>query len=105
MKIPKRLLKSKQRKEMWKEASRMLKKLDKQFNFSEIYAVGSFVSDKKRPADIDFTVVTKMEKNNSAWPIDIVIVPKTDDSNYYIKDISKWMKQRYKKGCEPIKLK
>ena len=90
---------------MWKDASRIIKGFDKRFKFSEIYAIGSFVSKKKRPADIDFTVVAKMKNESSAWPIDIVLVPKNHDSMYYIEDIRKWMKQRYGPKCEPIKLK
>lgn len=105
MKIPKNLLSSKQRKEMWKDASKIIAKLDKKLKFCEIYAVGSFVSKKKRPADIDFTLVVKTKsKENPCWPIDIVIVPKSDKTNFYLKDIEKWMKSRYGK-VKIIKLK
>jgi hypothetical protein len=105
MRIPKKLLSSPQRKEMWKDASKIIKKLDKSIKFSEIYSIGSFVSKKRRPADIDFTIVAKIKsKNNPCWPIDIVIVPKSDKTDIYIKDIEKWMKSRYGK-VKAIKLK
>ena len=105
MKIPKALLKTKQRKEMWRDASRIVIRLDKKLGFSEIYAIGSFVSKKKRPSDIDFALVTKIKKDNSAWPIDLVIVPEGDNTEEYLKDICKWMKRKYKRKCKAIKLK
>lgn len=104
-KAPRKLLSTRQRKDMWKDAVKLLNKLDKKINFSEIYLIGSFVSKKKRPADIDFCVVTKGINNSSAYPIDIVIVPNCDKTEVYIKDIKKWMKKRYGQCCKPIRLK
>lgn len=90
---------------MWRDANIIIKKLDKHLDFSEIWAIGSFVSKKKRPADIDFTIVTKLKHKSSAWPIDIVIVPKNSNTKLCLEDIQKWMKQRYGHKCDLIRLK
>ena len=105
MKIPSKFLGSKRRKEMWKDASEIVKKLDQELNFSQIYIVGSFISKKKRPADIDFTVVAKLKHKKAAWPMDIVLVPEGDKMDFYLNDINKWVKTRYKSKCGMIKLK
>jgi len=104
--LPKRYLSSKARKDMWRDAKKIITKLDKALDFSEIYVDGSFVSKKNRPADIDFAIVTKLAKRNKkGWPIDIVILPAGEDSEYYLKDIKKWLKNRYGKECVPVRLK
>ena len=105
MKIPKKLLNTKQRKQMWKDGSRIVKRLDKILNFSEIYAIGSFFSHKKNPYDIDFTLVAKIKKDNNAWPIDLVIVPEGEKTKKHIKFCEDWMNKKYGKNAKVIKLK
>lgn len=53
--IPKKLLQSKYRKEMWKHAQNIIKKLRKDLPISSVYLLGSFTTKKKRPADVDLT--------------------------------------------------
>jgi len=107
MKLPKSLLNTKDRKEMWSEAKEILTKIDKSLDISEAYVIGSYASSKRRPCDVDIAVVTKVKnrKKNSAWPIDIVIIPENEDTKKYLEDISKWMKNRYKKETKIIKIK
>ena len=106
MKEPKKLLTTKDRKEMWKEAKLMLTKVDKALGISEAYIVGSFASNKKRPADIDFAIVTKVKKKSSAWPIDFLILPESgENTKVYLNDMKKWMKKRYGERVDIVKLK
>jgi len=73
--LPKKYLSTKDRKEMWSQAKKIISKVDKELDFSEVYAVGSMISNKKNPNDIDFAIVTKLknQKSNSAFPIDLII--------------------------------
>src|SRR3989338_10755908 len=105
MKDPKKLLKTKDRKEMWKEAKEILNKINKSLDISEAYVIGSYASNKKRPCDVDIAIVTKVKNRpkNSAWPIDIVIIPENENKDKILQDINKWMKNRYKKSTEIIK--
>ncbi len=107
MKIPKKLLKTKDRKEMWKEAEQVIKKIDRTLDISEAYVIGSYASNKKRPCDVDIAIVTKVKNRakNSAWPIDVVIIPENEDTERILSDINKWMKNRYKQSTEIIRIK
>ena len=105
--LPKKYLSTKERKETWSQAKKVLTKVDKGFNFSEVYAIGSMISNKKNPNDIDFAIITKMKnkKSNSAYPIDFTILPQNEDLQDYLKFFEKYMKNEYDPLCKPIKLK
>jgi len=76
-KIPAALLKSKSRKEMWKNTLRILNTIEKQFSISSAYLLGSFTTKKRRPADVDFLILlqTKEKKAQSKWSVDLQISP------------------------------
>jgi hypothetical protein len=105
--LPKKYLSTKQRKEMWSQAKKVLTKVDKELNFSEVYAIGSMVSNKKNPNDIDFAIITKMKnkKSNSSYPIDLIILPENEDLPNYLKFFEKYMKKKYGTSSKPVKLK
>ena len=104
LKLPKELLKTKARKEMWKEAKKIISKVDKKIGLKEAYVMGSFTSKKKRPADIDFAIIIKTKNNSSAWPIDLLILPDNVNKNKYLKDLKQWMISRNGKSSM-VKLK
>ncbi|MFH1972438.1 MAG: nucleotidyltransferase domain-containing protein [archaeon] len=105
--LPKKYLETKERKEMWEEAKKILTKIDKTLDFSEVYVVGSFATDKKSPNDIDFAVIAKVKskKSNISWPIDFIILPENEDKNEYLDFFREYMKKKYKKGSGMVKLK
>ena len=61
-KIPKKLLRSKYRKEMWRNSHKIIKKLEEIIPISEAYVLGSFTTKKRRPADVDFIVLLNISK-------------------------------------------
>jgi len=107
-KIPKNLLNSKYRKEVWENAQEILKKLEKTLPISSAYLLGSFTTKKRRPADVDFILLLQMKENkqNSKWSVDLVLAPENNYGNFVLEDAKKWMKQKYgSKKSAVIKLK
>lgn len=101
--IPKKYLNTKDREDMWKEAKKILSKLEP--DLDEIYAVGSFTSDKKSPGDIDFCIVTKSKQKNPTFPVDLLIVPQGEDAKEYLEFIEKYMKKKHGNAFKPVRLK
>ncbi|HLD60718.1 MAG TPA: hypothetical protein VJA27_01115 [Patescibacteria group bacterium] len=95
--IPKKLLSSRYRKEMWKNSNQIVKKIEKVLPISSVHLLGSFTTKKKRPADVDFILLlkTKDKKSNTSWSIDLVIAPNNKHGDFIVEDAKKWMKQKY----------
>ncbi len=104
-KIPKSLLKSKYRKEMWKNSQQILKKLEKVIPVSSIYLFGSFATKKTRPADTDFIILVKTKNQKGKWAVDLPIVPDNEYGQAVLEDAKKWMKQKYGKKFAAVRLK
>lgn len=107
-KIPKELLKSAQRREMWKNALRVIDRIEKVLPISSVHLRGSFKTKKKRPADVDFIVLLKTRERNpkAKWSVDFVIAPDNKYGKYVLDDATKWMKQKYgSKKSSVIKLR
>jgi len=106
-KIPKSLLNSKYRKEMWGNSLKIIKKLEKTLPISSAYLLGSFTTKKKRPADVDLIILLKTkDKTKSNWSVDFVIAPESEHGDLLLEDAKKWMKQKYgAKKSAFIKLK
>ena len=106
--MPKNFLKNNYRKEMRYNAKKVIKKLEKILNISEIYLLGSFVTKKRRPADVDIIILlkTKHLSQKSKWAVDFVVTPSNKFGEETLKDAEKWMKQKYGyKNMAFIKLK
>ncbi|KKS96526.1 hypothetical protein A3B05_02370 [Candidatus Giovannonibacteria bacterium RIFCSPLOWO2_01_FULL_43_160] len=106
--MPKKLLQSSYRKEMWKNVLEMMDKIEKVLPISSMHVMGSFASKKRRPADIDFIVLlkTKNGRQNKNWSVDLVIAPDNRHGKYLQEDCAKWMKQKYgSKKCEILRLR
>lgn len=96
-KVPsKKLLKSSYRKELWKNAKEIINKIEKVLPIASMHLTGSFVSKKRRPADVDFIVMLKTPINKSSkWSLDLVIAPDNSHGKELLEDNKKWMKQKY----------
>lgn len=105
--LPKKYLSDSNRQNMWKNIKPIISKIDKKLNFKNVYVVGSFVSKKKNPNDIDFAVIAKVKdkKSNLAYPVDFIILPENEDLDQYLKFFRKYMAKKYGSSCKPIKLK
>lgn len=107
-KIPKHLLKTQYRKEMWKNSEPVLKKLEKILPISEIYLLGSFTTAKVRPQDIDVIIFLKTKPKNKkeVWSVDFQLVPDNEYGKWMLKESEKWVKRKYgAKKSAVIKLK
>jgi len=105
--IPKKLLNSPYRKELWKNSQEIIKRIGKAIPTSSVHLMGSFTTVKKRPADVDFILLLKTKKNlRSKWSVDMVIAPDNAYGESVLQDTRKWMKQKYgAKKSTIIKLK
>ena len=93
---PKHLLKSAYRKEMWRNAEKIVRKIEKVLPIAEMHLMGSFNSGKKRPADVDFIVLLRTPVNkNKNWSLDLVIAPDNKHGKELLEDNKKWVRQRY----------
>jgi len=97
VKIPKRLINSKYRRELWRQSQKTIRKLARVLPISEIYLRGSFTTQKKRPADVDFIILlkTKTRNHREKWSVDFVVVPDNAYGNFILEDAGKWMRQKY----------
>jgi len=105
--LPKKFLSTKERKDMWGDAKKVIEKVDKALDLSEIHVIGSYVSKKKKPQDIDFAIVTKVKskKSNHSYPVDFIILPENEDIKDYLDFLRKLMKKKYGSDCRPVRLK
>lgn len=107
-KIAKELLKTKYRREMWKNVKRIVKNIEKVLPIKSAYVLGSFTTKKSRPADIDFILLLQTEENNkkAEWSVDLVIAPDNKYGKFCLEDADQWVKERYGlKKSAMIKLK
>ncbi|MBI2578741.1 MAG: hypothetical protein HYW26_03450 [Candidatus Aenigmarchaeota archaeon] len=92
-KVPKRLLRSCYRKEMWKNSEKIMKDIENIIPVSSAYVLGSFVSKKRRPADVDFIILLKTKSKARKWSVDMVIAPDNKYGKYILEDAKLWVKQ------------
>lgn len=107
-KVPQSLFKTPLRRDMWRNAQRVIHRLEKVLPIKAIYLRGSFASRKKRPADVDLIILlkTKGARKKSKWSVDFVVCPDNQYGSLVLEDASKWMKQKYgAKKAAFIKLK
>lgn len=94
--IPKKLISSRYRKEMWDNATAILKKLEKVIPITEAYILGSFTTKKSRPADVDFILLLKTSlQKNAKWSLDLVFAPDNAYGKFILEDADKWVKEKY----------
>jgi len=95
--IPKEMLGSEYRRRMWEESRKVIKELEKKLPISSAYVIGSFTTEKKRPADVDFILLlkTKAKEDEPNWSADIVIAPDNEYGKYILEDADKWVKEKY----------
>jgi len=106
MEVPRKFLASRQRRETWENAKEIVKAVEKALPISSAYLSGSFTSRKRRPADLDFVLLLKTKKLKSKWSLDFIIAPDNRHGEAVLKDVDKWIKQKYgKRNSGVIKLK
>lgn len=95
--VPKKLFTSGYRKEMWRHAREIVKKLDHVIPIKRAYVMGSFTTKKKHPGDVDFIILLKVPEKNKKlkWCVDLVIAPDNKYGEYVLKDEDSWVKSRY----------
>ena len=105
---PSALLRSKYRRNLWKNAQQVIRALEKFLPISEPYLLGSFTTKKRRPADVDIIILMKTPKTGKdpKWAVDMVLTTEGKHGDWVLADARKWMKQKYgAKKSAVIKLK
>lgn len=92
---------------MWRDVKPVLERIERLLPINSAYLFGSFTSDKRRPADMDFMVLLKVaERIKARWSFDLVMAPDNQHGKFVLEDIEKWMKQKYGgKRFATVKLK
>lgn len=92
-----KLLTSEYRKNLWTNAQRILKSLERSIPISQAYLLGSFTTKKRRPADVDLIILLQTPKTgrNPTWAVDMVLTTEGKHGDWVLADARKWMKQKY----------
>lgn len=95
--LPKKLFRTKYRRELWVNAKKIVRELDRVIPIKHAYIMGSFTTRKKRPGDVDFIILLQVseKKKNTKWCVDLVIAPDNKYGKYVLDDEDKWVKERY----------
>jgi len=94
--LPKEMLQSENRKIMWKNTQRLLRKLMKTFPISNVYVCGSFLTKKKWPNDVDLIILLQMKnQKKERWSADIEFVSTSEQAQEILKAVKKYMEKRY----------
>ena len=82
---------------MWQNVKGIVNGLETILPISSMHIMGSFTTNKRRPADIDFIVLlkTKDRKKDANWSVDLVIAPDNKHGKLLLEDCNLWMKQKY----------
>ena len=70
--------------------------------------MGSFLTKKKNPYDVDFVVLVKspLKAKMKNWSIDLVIAPDNAYGDKVLKELHVWMKKKYgEKATQFLRLK
>lgn len=92
------LLTNDYRKLIWEKSKDLISKIATVINIEKVVVLGSFTTNKERPADVDFIVMIKTTNKQDNWSTDIQFVPSTKFGQDTIDDGKKWMEEKYGKG-------
>lgn len=82
------------RKHIWEKSKDLVLKISTVLEIEKIVILGSFTTEKERPADVDFIVMVKLATDED-WSTDIQFVPSNKFGNETITDAKEWMKEKY----------
>lgn len=106
--IPKTLLRTRYRRELWRNARRIVRQLERVLPIRAAYLLGSFTTRKTRPADVDFIILLQIDEQNprTRWSVDLVIAPDNTYGATVLKDADAWVRKKYgRKHSATIRLK
>lgn len=90
-----KLLNNEYRKLIWNKSKELINKISTVVDIEKVIVLGSFTTEKTRPADVDFIVIIKTKDNQENWSTDIQFVPSTTFGDNTIEDAKKWMNEKY----------
>jgi hypothetical protein len=83
---------------MWQKSKELVDKISSVIDVEKIIVLGSFTTEKQRPADVDFQILVKTKDEKEDWSTDIQFVPNNKFGEEIIKDAEKWMIEKYGEG-------
>jgi len=86
------------RQHIWDKSKAIIEKVSQVIEIDSVVVLGSFVTEKERPADVDFIVMIKTKDTEENWSTDIQFVPNNKHGDDIIEDAKKWMEEKYGKG-------
>lgn len=81
----------------WEKSKDILEKISKVIPIESVLVLGSFMTKKDRPADVDFIVMIKT-KESEDYSTDIQFVPSNFFGDRTIEDAKNWMSEKYGNG-------
>ncbi len=83
---------------MWQKSKEIVNKIKSVLDIEKIIVLGSFMTEKTRPADVDFIILLKTSDQTENWSTDIVFAPNNPFGKTTIEDAQKWMEEKYGMG-------
>ena len=83
---------------MWQKSKELVDKISQVIDVEKIIVLGSFTTEKQRPADVDFQILVKTKDPTEDWSTDIQFVPNNKFGEEIINDAEKWMFEKYGEG-------
>jgi len=91
-------LNSDYRKKLWEKSTELVEKISSIIDVEKIIVLGSFTTDKQRPADVDFQILVKTKDTEENWSTDIQFVPNNKFGEEIVEDAKKWVEEKYGPG-------
>lgn len=86
------------RKRLWEKSTDLVKKISTVIDVESIIVLGSFTTEKERPADVDFQILVKTKDTEENWSTDIQFVPNNKFGEEIVEDAKKWVEEKYGEG-------
>jgi len=106
--LPANLLASDYRQHAWEKARLTIERLSWVMPLKAVFVLGSFTTDKLRPADVDFIVLIEVaddEHQEKSWSVDLVISPANKYGTAVLQDAKIWAEEKYgPEGCRLIRV-
>lgn len=80
---------------MWEKSKELVEKISTVLDIEKIIVLGSFTTEKERPADVDFQILIKTRDTEENWSTDIQFIPNNKFGEEIVEDAKKWVEEKY----------
>lgn len=86
------------RRRVWEKSMEILEKVSSVIDIDGAVVLGSFTTEKERPADVDFIVMVRTKDEEEDWSTDMQFVPNNAQGRSVVEDARRWMEEKYGEG-------